>query len=175
MMTDWAKWFHYQLQASAESFTWGFSQIPADLQNQLPVEPGYLGTWQPLRHVWHVTEYERCLALPAMQQWLGAPLPPGDAFKDDDDTWAAVLDKSPAVLTASFCKVRQEQIALLGQLASVDWETPRQTLWGNRPFSWVAAKTLQHTYEHTDTLLRMGLWWEHILNEIAKAQADARE
>ncbi len=173
-MTDWETWFRYQLQASADGFIWGFSQIPASLQGQLPVEPGYLGTWQPLRHIWHVTGYERCLALPAMKQWLGEPLPE-DTWQDDDDAWSAAAEKSPAGLIASFRKVRQEQIDLLASLAGADWQTPRETLWGNRPLSWVVTKTFQHTYEHGDTLLRMGLWWQHILNEIAKAQAKAQE
>jgi hypothetical protein len=170
MKTDWAEWFKYQLQASADGFVWGFSQIPAALQAQFPVEPDYLGSWQPVRHVWHVTEYERCLVLPSMKQWLGAALPPGDAWKDDDEAWTAEADKSPAVLIESFLKVRQEQIDLLEQLASDSWETPHESLWGDRPLSWIVTKTFQHTYEHGDTLLRMGLWWQHILNEIAKAQ-----
>ncbi len=170
-MTDYSKWFQHQLQSSADAFTWAISRIPAALHDQLPVEPGYLGTWPPLRHVWHVTGYERGLALPAMQQWLGAPLPPGDAWKDNDETWAAVADKSTPGLIAAFQQMRQQQIDLLQPLAAVDWETPRATLWGERSLAWVVTKTFQHTYEHSDTLLRMSLWWEHILKEIAKAQA----
>jgi hypothetical protein len=68
-MTDWIPWFKYQLQASADGFAWAFSQISPSLLDQLPVEPGYLGTWTPLRHVWHLTGYEQCLVLPTMKQW----------------------------------------------------------------------------------------------------------
>jgi hypothetical protein len=174
MTTDWAHWFQYQLQASADGFAWGFSQVPASLRDQIPIDPQYLGTWPPLRHVWHVTEYERCLALPGMQQWLGAPLQPGDAWQDDDPAWAAVADKRPAALVAAFRAVRQEQVELLAKLAGADWEAPRETLWGPRPLSWIVTKTFQHTYEHGDTLLRMGLWWQHILKEIAKANKENR-
>jgi hypothetical protein len=176
-MTDWSQWFQYQLKASADGFTWGFAQIPAALQDQFPVEPDYLGAWQPVRHLWHVAGYERCLALPTMQQWLGAPLPPGDAWHDDDSAWTAEaaenqpVNKSPAALLESFRSVRQEQLDLLPLLSAVDWTTPRGTLWGDRSLSWVVTKTFQHTYEHGDTFLRMSLWWQHILNEIAKAQA----
>jgi hypothetical protein len=170
-MTDWVQWFHYQLKASADGFVWGLSQISPAWLDQLPPDPGYLGTWPPLRHLWHVTEYERCLALPSMKQWLGFPLPAGDAWHDDDEAWAAVQDKSPAALSAAFWQVRQQQIDLLDQLTSADWEAPRETLWGNKPLSMIVTKTFQHTYEHADTLLRMGIWWEFILGEIAKAQA----
>ena len=87
-MTDWVVWFRYQLQASADGFAWAFSQIPLEMRESLPPRPKYLGTWPPARHVWHVTEYERCLVIPSMNQWLGAPLPANDAWLDDDDTWA---------------------------------------------------------------------------------------
>lgn len=170
-MQDWTEWFHQQLQTSADGFAWAASQIPNRLLDQTPVEPEYLGMWQPLRHVWHVSEYERCLALPAMQQWLGAPQPPEDAWQDGDADWAAVPEKNLAALLNDFWQVRRQQIALIDQLAGADWETPRETGWGLRSLAWVVTKTLQHTYEHGDTLLRMGLWWEHILGEIARARA----
>lgn len=172
-MKEWVPWFRYQLRASADGFVWGVEQIAPSLLDQLPVEPKYLGTWPPLRHVWHVTEYERWLALPTMKQWLGEPLPPGDAWRDDDPDWAAVGDKSQQSLSAAFQQVRQQQIDLLDQLTGADWQSPRTTLWGEKPLTWVVTKTFQHTYEHGDTLLRMGLWWEHILGEIAKTRSSA--
>jgi hypothetical protein len=170
-MTDWIPWFRYQLKASAEGLAWAFAHISPELREQLPPDPEYLGTWPPARHVWHVTEYERCLALPSMRQWLGEPLPPEDAWKDDDETWAKVSDRSLEALTAAFHQVRQQQIDLLDQLSSEDWSAPRQTLWGNKPLSMVVTKTFQHTYEHGDTLLRMGIWWEAILEMIRAEQA----
>ena len=172
-MTDWAKWFSYQLQASAEGFTWAFSQIPPALLNQLPPDPGYLGTWSPVRHVWHITEYERCLALPAMQLWVEGSMPADEDWPDDDEAWAKVQDRSLEKLTADFWNIRRKQIELLNQLSTTDWEAPRETGWGPRPLAFIVTKTFQHTYEHGDTLLRMGLWWEHILGEIAKSQAKA--
>lgn len=39
--------------------------------------------------------------------------------------------------------------------------------------SMIVTKTFQHTYEHGDTLLRMGIWWESILDEMAKGQIKA--
>jgi hypothetical protein len=33
--------------------------------------------------VWHVTEYERCLVVPTLRQWLGGEPPPEDAWRDD--------------------------------------------------------------------------------------------
>ncbi len=164
-MSDWVVWFRYQLQASADGFVWAFSQIPVEFRRNLPPAPEYLGTWSPARHVWHVTEYERCLVIPSMNQWLGGFMPAGGAWLDDDDAWTRVQARGFEELTSTFRNIRQQQIQLLDQLAKMDWQAPRKTLWGRKPLSMIVTKTFQHTYEHGDTLLRMGLWWEDLLEE----------
>lgn len=173
VVTDYVAWFRYQLQASADGFAWALAQIPAAYLDQLPPDPGYLGTWTPLRHVWHVSEYERCMALPEMVGWLDIPPLPEDEWLDDDAAWEKVKDRGAEALIAEFRRVRQQQIDLLDQLAAVDWTAPKQTGWGMKPLSMVVTKTFQHTYEHGDTLLRMGLWWEVILKEIAEARGES--
>lgn len=170
-MTDWASWFRTQLQTSADGFVWGAEQLDTNYHFALPPEPDYLGTWEPARHVWHVAEYERCLAVPTMRQWLGGPLPPEDAWPDDDASWENARRQPMSELLAAFRAIRQEQLQLLESLAGADWVTSRPTLWGPKPLSWIVTKTFQHTYEHGDTLLRMGLWWGHIAAQIAAHRA----
>jgi hypothetical protein len=167
-MTDWVPWFRNQLQASADGLVWAFSQIPPYLREDLPPDPGYLGTWPPVRYVWHITEYERCLALPSMKQWLGGPIPTGEDWPDDDEAWAKVQKRGFDALAAAFRDIRKQQIDLLDQLVQVNWQTPRETFWDLKPLSMIVTKTFQHTYEHGDTLLRMGLWWEVTLEEEAE-------
>ena len=58
---------------------------------------------------------------------------------------------------------------LLDKLIDADWNAQRETLWGYKPLSMIVTKTFQHTYEHSDTLLRMGIWWEGILEEAKKS------
>jgi hypothetical protein len=170
-MTDYVSWFRYQLKASADGLEWAFRQLPSEFLDQLPPDPGYLGAWQPIRHVWHITEYERCLALPSMVLWVDMALSEDLDWPDNDDAWAAVQERGLEALAANFRRVRQEQIDLFDSLTTVDWNEPRETPWGMKPLSMVVTKTFQHTYEHADTLLRMGVWWEHILGEIAKFNA----
>jgi hypothetical protein len=172
-MTDWVAWFRYQLQASGDGFLWAARQLPPAYHLGFAPDPQYLGTWEPARHVWHVAEYERCLALPSMRQWAGGPLPDGAAWHDDDQAWAAVRDQPLEQHCAAFQAIRQAQIALLDELADADWQAPRETLWGNKPLAMIVTKTFQHTYEHGDTLLRMGLWWEHIEQAIAAHAAQS--
>lgn len=162
-MTDWTNWFSYQLQASADGFVWAFSQINPAWHESYPPEPQYLGTWSPIRHVWHVTEYERCLVIPSMHQWLDGLMPNGNDWHDDDKTWAGVENRSFDGLVAAFRQTRNQQIELLGQFSKKDWTMLKETLWGEKPLSMIVTKTFQHTYEHGDTLLRMGLWWANLL------------
>jgi len=171
-MKDLVVWFRYQLKASADGFEWAFSQIPGSFRENLPPDPSYLGTWPPARHVWHVTEYEKCLAIPTMYKWLNGPLPPDGDWHDDDNTWVKVQERGFEELIAEFWRVRQAQIELLDQFSTIDWSTPRETFFGPKPLSWMVTKTFQHTYEHGDTLLRMGLWWEDILEEDAGKPKD---
>ena len=35
----------------------------------------------------------------------------------------------------------------------------------------IVTKTYQHTFEHGDTLLRMGLWWEQFQQEYERRMA----
>ena len=172
-MTDWIAWFRYQLQASADGFVWAFSQIHPALRENLPPAPDYLGTWLPARHVWHVTEYERYQVIPSMNQWLGGSMPNEDTWLDDDNAWAKVQNRGFDELTSAFRSVRQQQIELLDKLINADWNTPRETLWGHKPLSMIVTKTFQHTYEHGDTLLRMGLWWEEIVEKEARKSGNA--
>ena len=161
-MTDWVAWFRTQLQASADGFIWAFEQVPADQWQHLPSNATYMGTWPPLRHLWHVTGYEEMLVVPSMQQWVGGAMPDGAAWHDDDEAFAAALagGLTAEAVIARFRAVRQQQLDLLDELTGVDWEAPHPTLWGNRPLKMVVTKTYQHTFEHGDTLLRMALWWK---------------
>jgi len=162
-MIDWATWFRQHLQSSADGFVWAFEQIAPERHDKLPPRPGYLGTWPPIRHVWHVAKYERCLVIPSMRQWLGGPLADGEGWHEgeaDDDAFAHARLEDLSDVTGHFRDLRRQQIDMLDELASMDWEAPRATLWGHKPLKMIVTKTYQHTFEHGDTLLRMGLWWE---------------
>jgi hypothetical protein len=162
-MTTWSSWFRAQLQSSGDGFVWAFEQIAPHLRDKLPPRPGYLGTWPPIRHIWHVALYERTLVIPSMRQWLGDPLPDGAGWTEgnqDDVAFAQAQQAGLADVVATFCDIRRRQIVMLDALEEVDWEAPRETLWGHKPLKMIVTKTYQHTFEHGDTLLRMGLWWE---------------
>ena len=168
---NWAGWYREQLRASGSGVLWGFGLIPDRYRRERPPYPRYLGEWPPARHVWHLTQYERCVALPSMRQWLGDPQPSDGAWQDTDIAWSEARGLSDEVLIAAFRQAREDQILLLEDLAEGTWDERRDTAWGSQPLWKVVAKTFQHTYEHGDTLMRMGLWWEELLEQKARRAA----
>ena len=123
-MTNWASWFRQHLQSSADGFVWAFEQIAPALHYKLPPAPGYLGTWPPIRHVWHVARYERCLVIPSMRQWLGGPPADGAGWTEgdaDDDAFARAQRRGLEDVAAAFREIREQQILMLDELADIDW------------------------------------------------------
>lgn len=159
-MIDYVTWFRPQLNSSAEGFVWAFGQLPAEYHFLLPPNPDYMGTWSPIRHIWHVAEYERCLVIPSMQQWFGKPMPNDTGWDDSNQGFAAAQEAGLQGIVEHFLQVRRQQVEMLDELTNVDWEEARATLWGNQPLKMIVTKTYQHTLEHADTLLRMALWWK---------------
>jgi hypothetical protein len=170
-MMNHCEWFLSQLQTSAEGFERGFWLVSAHLRRAMPIDEKYMGRWPAARHVWHVTEYERYVALSNMRIWTGEAQPDQGPWLDDDETWAMNSNVSDQELIERFWEVRRQELEKVKQLQHVDWDACRDTGWGQKSLAWVVAKTWQHTWEHGDTLLRMGLWWEHIQEQIALAQA----
>ena len=59
--------------------------------------------------------------------------------------------------------MREEQLALLGQLSTSAWEEPRECMWGLVTLKWVVSKTFQHTAEHTHDVMMLVLFWDRVL------------
>ena len=111
-----SQWFHDQLHASADGFVWGAQQVPNARRNVRP--PEALGEWTAARHIFHMVFYEQNIALPAMHQWLGKPLPLEGVA--EDAAWGEGSDNVESLL-AEFTKVRDEQIQLLTRFDVLAW------------------------------------------------------
>lgn len=156
-----SQWFSTQLQASLDGFLWSVEQAPNERRYAPPPGPaGGLGEWVIARHVFHMLYYEREAALPAMRHWLGeAALPSFDEY-DEDGAWTRAGDLPE--LLGEFHAVRTAQIELLPRIDEALWEEQRETGWGNVSLRWIVSKTFQHTAEHTNDVLRITLFWDHI-------------
>ena len=161
MEVNYSMWFQQQLQASADGFVWAVTQVPTERQNSQP--PKALGEWTATRHLFHMLDYERQIALPVMQQWLGAP-----EFAvnwQEEENWCANSGETIESLVDQFRAVRRQQIDLLPQFTEQAWHELQMTGWGPIPLFWLISKTYQHTNEHTSDVLRLALFWDYYARE----------
>ncbi len=150
-----SSWFSLQLKSSAEGFAWAIERVP-EARRYVP-PPGPLGEWTVARHLFHMLYYDEHLALPGMQQWLGALLSVVD--EDGEDTaWQG--SERVEDLLPRFLEVRNRQIALLPAFQPSEWLRSCETVWGQTTLEWVVAKTYQHTAEHVSDVLRIALFWD---------------
>lgn len=158
-----ANWFHMQLTSSAEAFVWAVEQMPEE--RRWTGTPRHPDEWPVARHVFHLLSYERRLALPSMRIWHNETFERDETYAEDlawESTEWAKGQKLPAMLTA-FRQVRAEQVALLATYDEANWQRALPTpAWGEVTLLWVLTKTLQHTFEHTHDVLRMGLLWDFV-------------
>jgi len=152
-----SQWFQNQLQASADGFVWGVEQVPMDRRTIQPPHPN-LGEWTVARHVFHMMFYEQTIALPSMRQWLGEPCPSLED-SDEDAVWGT-KQESIENMFVEFRSVRAEQISLLPKFNDEIWNTTRETIWEQPTLLWVVSKTYQHSAEHTNDVMRIGLFWD---------------
>ncbi len=115
------------------------------------------------RIVFHLTCYEQRIALPWMRLWFGDDAPPRtdqteDAQREEAD-WNGGQGHPLADMLADLRAVRAAQIALIADLPDDAWQRELPALWGPVSLHWLVTKTLQHTLEHTDEILRQYLWW----------------
>ena len=158
-MSKYSQWFQEQLQNSANGFVWGTEQVHEARRYTQP--PKGLGEWTVARHVFHLWYYEQTIALPSMQQWLGGTIP----FLDDTDEdldWSKTEERVEDLLE-KFRIVRAEQIALLPKFDDATWNVTREAVWGPVSLLWVVSKTYQHTAEHINDVMRIGLFWDSYL------------
>lgn len=153
---NYTHWFQEHLQTSANGFVWGTEQVPEARRYVQP--PKGLGEWTVARHVFHLWYYEQTIALPSMQQWLGGTIPFLDD-KDEDVDWSHAQETVEGLLE-KFKAVRAEQIALLPNFDDLVWNETREAVWGPVTLLWVVSKTYQHTAEHINDVMRIGLFWD---------------
>lgn len=152
--------FAGQLRATADQFEWAARQIP--------VERRFLastGHWSAAQIVFHAANYERIAVYPSMLRWDGGPEVDDAALDDEQADWERKGQRANFDdLLSAFEAVRAEQITLASRLIG-RWDEDRVTPWtlpGAPPITlrWLVTKTLQHTFEHTDELLRNRLYWD---------------
>jgi hypothetical protein len=161
-----ADWFKAQLQNSLDVFVWAVAQIP---QERINVEPT-AEAWSVQQHIHHLYSYEK-LILPFKRQWL----PNADPTSQEDiaivrHMWSEQerhwYKKDAAHWLTEFQTLRKETIQMLKKFDESAWDTEKETtFWGVKSLFWLYSKTLQHTLEHTDAVLKISLFWDGAIHE----------
>jgi len=158
-------WFQTQLAASSAGLAWAVAQVPADRQDREPPAP--LGQWSAARHVFHLLFYEREVALPNWNLWLGQALNLEAVVPDEDIAWDSQAPM--AALLAQWQAGRAALLALLPQFSDAAWDETRPSVWGDVTLRWVVTENYQHTAQHLHEVLSLALFWD-----TAEAQARRR-
>ena len=153
-------WFKTQLQNSLDLFVYAVEQIP---EERLGVEAP-LDAWPVHRQVYHLYTYEK-IALPIKKQWLAnaAPITAEDEvimrhmWAEQGRHW---YKKEMTHWLSELQTIRKETIQLVKRFPDEAWDESKQTIWGEKNLRWVYTKTVQHTLEHTNSVMQLGLFWD---------------
>lgn len=161
-----AEWFRAQLQNSLDMFVWAVEQIPEDRLKETPDT----NTWSVHQQIHHLYIYEK-LVLPLKRQWLpnAAPTSQEDIlmvrhlWSEQERHW---YKKDAAHWLNELADLRKESIQLLKKYDDAAWHTEKETtFWGVKSLLWLYTKTLQHTLEHTDSVMKINLFWGEPFSE----------
>ena len=130
----------------------------------------YFGDWSAARLLFHMISYERNYAVPAMEHWLGEPHPQFDLAHPDEEMeeilWkkASPDDLRPIDLIQQLRSIRAEQTLITEAIPENDiWDERLSTSLGKISFVTIVMKTIQHSFEHGNSLLKIALYWEGAL------------
>ena len=148
-------WYLEQLRSLGQLFNWSIEQVPAERLVLSPPPP--VGEWSTMRHVFHMVYNESNIVIPRLNQWQGGPIPPGGPY-EEDAAWAKVKD--PSTLLEEFNAIRAKQIDQIKEMDANLLSEVRETTMGPATLKWVLTKSIQHTAEHINDILRMALFWD---------------
>lgn len=155
------------LERSLAALEWVAERVPEELQRYAPPALSGEEMWGVAMNLAHLAAYEERLAAPVLEA-LAAGEDGTEAVPSGSEDWlksdAERLSEQP--LTAILERLRLARARQVEAVRSFDDERfnrPASPLW-RRPGSdldsagWVAAKTVQHTWEHGNTIFQILLF-----------------
>jgi hypothetical protein len=145
-----------RLEDSLAQLEWAVSLVPESWHHR-PAN----GPWSVARNLAHLAVYEEGTAAPTLEA-LAAGLDARAVPRGED--WflpeERALGQEPVSMIMDRLKaVRRRQIQTLHGFPEEAFERPAATLWGDAfSAAWVTNKTVQHTWEHGNTILQVALF-----------------
>jgi hypothetical protein len=157
-----------QLRESLAMVEWAARGVPEGFAHALmPQQPA--DAWAPARNVAHLVVYEEGIAAPVLES-LAAGGDGAGAMRPELASWfepdaAALEDEGIEPLLARLRAVRERQVAAVGAIDGARFNECYAPVFplpvhGSPPHSpgFVAMKTVQHTWEHGNAILRAALF-----------------
>jgi hypothetical protein len=160
-----------RLQQSLATVLYAVSIAPETWHYQAPAddaELSWLGSWSVAQNLAHLAVYEEQVAAPILEAIAAGRDGAADvasALESDYETlWQELATCSMDEIAQRLSHARARQIDAVTAMSEERFQTPATTLWqgvGGQPghaAAWVAAKTIQHTWEHGDSIFRIALF-----------------
>ena len=171
----------YKIQETEHIIQWAISNVPSERVLEPPPHgkhtqsvkgfKTYFGDWSALRQLFHLAFYEEIYAVPAMQHFIGSPHPSIDlVFPEpeiEEKVWQDALARGVDVSSElqRLHKLRELQLHLISEIPEEAWESERvQTGLGNVSAEFVVLKTIQHSLEHANGIMKNVLYWERAIH-----------
>lgn len=171
-----AEFYRTRLTNSADELAWAVQQIPTGRWFVSPL-PAF-GEMAVAQVVFHVAWSDRHILTPQLRQWTDDDQPPlhRHDIPNESAEWRATVNQTDMeTLLAGFRAGRDEMLALLDAYSPDAFEAIRPTIWGEVTLKWMLTRVYQHTVEHTDTLLKMGLFWDYYLEQFKQQRLAERD
>jgi DinB superfamily len=119
--------------------------------------------WGVAMNLAHLALYEENHPVPVLEALAaGAPEPPAATSGEAAEAETAALAAEPLEgILDRLRAARQRQVAALRAMTDQRFATATTLRWGRhpKPAAWVAAKTVQHTWEHGNTVMQIALFF----------------
>jgi hypothetical protein len=137
----------------------------------------YFGEWPALRHLYHLVFYEETYAIPTIRYWIGGSHPTVDLIfpqsELEEAEWRNQIITTIVIepLLERLHNLREAQLEIIQAIKEEDWQVEKvQTGLGSVSAEFVVAKTIQHSLEHANELMKNTLSWERALDWLDRQQ-----
>jgi hypothetical protein len=171
-----------QLEETAQIFDWAMRLVPEERLLEIPPHSAhpkasdhvkrYFGSWSAYRIFFHLIYYEEKSAYPNILLWLDESEHIGRKCGGEKEAYKEALEKkiNLETLLERFHNIRKKQIEAINKIPEKLWtEKKPNTNWGNVTVEFIVTKSIQHTLEHGNKILRNVLFWDSYLRHLEKS------
>lgn len=184
------QFFSNQLKSTLEAILWllenypqkngetpPFDKLSEKLFPEFKAGYNFFGKWSRKRILFHLAFYEEMLVIPTMVLWSEEKELEIQNFPNEETEFSQDIDID--ILKSKFGELRQKQIQIINGLSQNSWNISKNTIWGDKKLVWVVGKTIQHSYEHGNKMLRHAIFWEYqakmLLDEVKRLSDNGRK